>query len=234
MQIVDIKKFQALMYGIGEYYNREISEMLMEIYWEGLKQHEYEAVSRAAQLHMKNPEGGQFFPKLGDFNRHLTGSNQDKALQAWAKVDKAVRTIGPYRSVVFDDPVIHAVIADMGGWIGLGNCSEETEWPFRQNEFAKRYRGIMDRGGVESYLAKLTGIADMHNRTIGKQNEHETVLLGDQEKAMAILQNGASDDAKTQYCLLSERFKNPLKKTLGVVLPFPDKSVANRPDEGVG
>ena len=203
MQGSEINKFQALMYGVGEYYNREISDVLMDIYWEGLKQFPYESVSHAAQLHMKNPEGGQFFPKLGDFNRHLTGSSTDKALSAWVKVDKAVRTIGPFRSVVFDDPVIHAVISDMGGWIDFGNCNEEKDWQFKQIEFVKRYRGIADRGEAGQYPAKLTGISDMQNRAIGKENEKETVLLGERDLAIGVYENGNKEN-KTSVVLLSQ------------------------------
>lgn len=33
---------------------------------------------------------------------------------AWNKVDKAVRQVGAWTSVMFDDALIHRVISDMG------------------------------------------------------------------------------------------------------------------------
>lgn len=203
MQQSDFSKFAAMMLAVGEYYNRDISESLTRIYWQGLKQYDYQAISKAAQQHMANPDGGQFFPKIADFTRHIGGGNADRALIAWAKVDKAIRTVGDHRSVVFDDAIIHAVISDMGGWIDFGMCGLD-DWPFKQNEFLKRYRGYIERGDVGEYPAKLTGRADMHNRQLGLENEKETVLIGDQSKAIEVLQLGSDSSKRNPVTLLSD------------------------------
>ncbi len=55
----------------------------------------------------------------------LGGSTQDAALAAWSKVDRAVREVGPYQSVAFDDALIHRVLFEMGGWIPLGSKTED-------------------------------------------------------------------------------------------------------------
>jgi len=191
------------MMGVGEYYNREISEVLIDIYLEGLKHYDYETLSKAAQLHMSNPDTGQFFPKISDFVKHIGGGNSDKALEAWTKFDKAVRTVGPYRTVVFDDAIIHAVISDMGGWIEFGNKSLE-EWPFIRNEFVKRFHGYLLKGVPTDYPAKITGIADMHNQEIGIVNNKETVLIGHQQKALEVLRLGANSGVRNPVTLLSD------------------------------
>jgi hypothetical protein len=203
MQATEIDKFNALLLAIGEYYNREISAPLAQIYWEGLKRYDYPAISRAAQMHMANPDAGQFFPKIADFVRHISGGNADRALVAWAKVDKAVRTVGDHRSVVFDDPIIHSVIVDMGGWVGFGMC-EMDEWPFRQNEFVKRYRGYLERGDIGEYPAKLSGRHDAYNRQIGNEGDSETALIGDYSKAMEVLNTGSDSGKKNPVVLLSD------------------------------
>lgn len=206
MQSTEIQKFNALLLGIGEYYNRDISDALAQIYWNGLKQYDYAAVSRAAQQHMANPDGGQFFPKIADFTRHIGGGNADRALIAWAKVDKAVRTVGDHRSVVFDDALIHSVITDMGGWIGFGMGTLD-EWPFKQNEFVKRYRGYLERGEAGEYPAKLTGRHDAHNRQIGKEDDIETVLIGNQSKALDVFRMGGDSADKNPVRLLNDQIK---------------------------
>jgi len=203
MQSTEIDKFNVLLLAIGEYYNREITGALAQIYWEGLKRFDYQAISRATQMHMANPDAGQFFPKIADFVRHIGGGNADRSLIAWSKVDTAVRTIGDHRSVVFDDSIIHAVIADMGGWIGFG-MSDMSEWPFRQNEFVKRYRGYVERGDAGAYPAKLVGRADAHNRQIGKETDAETVLIGDQHRALDVLKLGDHGANRRRVKLLSE------------------------------
>lgn len=208
MQQAEYPKFFAMMYALGEYYGREISEPVIDLYLGGLKQYDYEAISRAAQMHMANPDAGQFFPKIADFVRHIGGGNADRALVAWAKVDKAVRTVGDHRSVVFDDALIHAVISDMGGWIGFGMGTLE-EWPFKQNEFVKRYRGYIERGDIGEYPGKLSGRHDAYNRQIGKENDKETVLLGDQSKAIQVLNLGSDSSQKNKPVLLTDAMKKP-------------------------
>ncbi|MBC7293083.1 MAG: hypothetical protein H5T84_03055, partial [Thermoleophilia bacterium] len=99
MRHEDKPQFAAMMNALAEYYNREISEGLMGMYWQGLEHHDLSAVREAMNRHMQNPESGQFFPKIADIARMLTGTSSDRALQAWAKVDQAVRRVGTYADV---------------------------------------------------------------------------------------------------------------------------------------
>lgn len=105
-----------------------------------MKPFDLAAVKDALNRHCVNPDNGQFMPKPADVVKLLQGSSQDGALVAWAKVDRAVRQVGTYSTVVFDDPIIHRVVQDMGGWVALGD-KREKEWPFVAKEFENRYRG---------------------------------------------------------------------------------------------
>lgn len=196
------QKFIEIMMGLGEYYGRTISEFLIDQYLDGLSEFSIDDIYKAVKLHMKNPDGGQYMPKISDIIRHLSGSNNDTALEAWTKVDRAVRTIGPNRSIVFDDAIIHVVISDMGGWIRFGEMDYD-QWPFTQNEFVKRYKNYANVGGCKKYLSKLLGIHDMHNRQIGKETSRETVLVGNQKEAMKVLAGGL-DKTHLDVKLLSE------------------------------
>lgn len=196
-----------ILAGLGEIYDKKISTNMADIYLDILRDFSYEDVARAASLHQRNPDGGRFFPKPADFMRHLTGGSQDKALLAWVKLDKAVRQVGPYRSVVFDDALIHAVVNDMGGWISIGNRDDE-QWPFVQNEFVKRYRAYTEKGALPPYVGKLTGIADAHNASKDLKCKDETVLLGDATLAMQVLKGGGAS-ISVGKTLLSE-LSNPV------------------------
>lgn len=176
------------MVALAEYYNREISEGLIGMYWQGLEHYDLAAIREALNRHMQNPDSGQFMPKIADISKMLGGSTQDAALRAWAKVDQAVRRVGTYADVAFDDPIIHRVLHDMGGWIALGTRSED-EWPFVAKEFENRYRGYRIQGGVKDYPTVLIGIAGAHNRKGG----HETqppMLIGDADTARAVMAGG--------------------------------------------
>lgn len=189
----DKPAFAHLIAMLGEYYGREISEGLIGMYWQGLEEYDIEAIRDALNRHMRNPDTGSFMPRIADITRMLHGSTQDSALRAWAKVDKAVRHVGTYQSVVFDDPLIHAVVQDMGGWVGLGSRTED-EWPFVAREFETRYRGYRVRLASRDYPRVLIGISEAHNARTGKAIQ-PPVLIGDQAAAQRVMAGGSSAPA---------------------------------------
>jgi len=197
MQENDKLKFAEIMTGIGELYNKTISKPFLSIFFEALKEHDIESVVSAISAHVRNAENGQFFPKPADIIRRISGTEKDAAQVAWAKVDKAVRCVGPYSTVVFDDEIIHRVIDDMGGWICLGEKTEK-DWPFIANEFRERYHGYKMRGKIDTYPRRLIGINDAENVCFGPEwygdrglPQPEPVLIGDAGKAVKILEEGS-------------------------------------------
>jgi hypothetical protein len=187
MEQRDIPKFSALMVGIGELYGKTISSQLTDIYWLAMKKYDLQDVQKAFNRHVNNPDGGQFFPKPADIVRLLEGSGETKALQAWAKVERAIIQVGRYQSVVFDDPLIHAVIEDMGGWIKLCTIKNE-DLPFRANEFQKRYMGFVLKN-PNRYPKYLCGISEQENAKNGFECA-APVLIGDADKAVEVIKSG--------------------------------------------
>lgn len=187
----DFKRFLSVLSGVADYYGKELSEMAIEVYWQGLEQYDLAAVEKALWAHTQNPDSGQFMPKIADVTKMLQGSTQDSALQAWSKVDRTVRTVGTHRSVVFEDPLIHRVIVEMGGWIQLGTKDDE-EWPFVRNEFVNRYRGYKTRGDVPEYPPVLIGIAEASNSMNNVAHNEPPMLIGDAQKAVRVLGHGSN------------------------------------------
>ena len=196
----DYERFLAILTGVSDYYGKDLSEGVISLYWQGLKQYDLQAVEKALWEHTQNPDSGQFMPKIADVTKMLQGRTQDQAAIAWAKVDKAVRHVGTYADVAFDDPIIHRVIADMGGWIWFGN-QKEDEWPFVAKNFENRYRGYKMRGEIPEYPKVLIGIANAYNqkegfktqgaRLIGNAQQAEKVMLGGTDQPLiAITQAG--------------------------------------------
>lgn len=183
----DSIRFAEIMSALAELYEMNLSETMMEIWFKSLAEFPIDSVAQAAFKYMKNPDIGRFKPKPADIVRMISGSTSDSACLAWTKVDKTIRTIGDYQTVVFDDPIIHQVITDMGGWIGFGDVKED-EWPFRAKEFQQRYRIHLNREvGVEA-PKQLSGQHALRQLREG-YDPPEPMLLGDKEKSRFILDN---------------------------------------------
>jgi Domain of unknown function (DUF6475) len=188
MQLEDEQKFVILITGIADYYAKELSVSAINLYWEGLRSYDFEAIERALWQHTQNPDSGQFMPKIADVTKVLQGRTEDQAQLAWSKVDRAVRQIGIYTDVAFDDPIIHRVVADMGGWVPM--CSHDDDgWPFVAKEFITRYRGFRISGQIPAYPKYLLGSASTHN-TAGGHGKPCVRLLGSQEAALQVIHGG--------------------------------------------
>lgn len=175
--------------GVYAFYGKQVSTFAVDVWWQALKLFGLQAVTDAFNRHLVNPDSGQFLPKPADIVRMLQGTTQDSAMIAWAKIDKAIRHVGPWRDVVFDDAFIHRVIHDMGGWTSLGTKSEK-EWPFVAREFENRYRGYKMRNEIPEYPPILIGSANAHNEKEGFSVQLPT-LIGNAEIAINIMRNGS-------------------------------------------
>jgi hypothetical protein len=174
---------------VAEQYGKTLSEGLKMLYWQGLESYDFDAVTEAMVRHLRNPDNGMFMPKIADFVKMMQGNTQDSALIAWSKVDKAVRTIGTWQSVVFDDPLIHVVLQDMGGWLSVG-MKKNDEWAFVAKEFENRYRGYKQRNENIDYLPVMIGRAEKENYVNGYHKSDNPILIGNKEQAIAVLKNG--------------------------------------------
>ncbi len=199
--------FFKLMHSLGEIYNKKMTEVLLDIYWNALLEFDFCEVAQAMSQHIKEADNGQFMPKPADIHRLLSGDSQTRALSAWTKVEKAFVRVGIYESVVFDDAKIHAVIHAMGGWTQLGLTSQR-EWPFKQQEFCKRYQGLL-HDDLKPYPAKLIGIIEHENMQKGFAYK-EPLLLGHQAQALRVYQGGC-DRLQLESRRLGKKIKSLAK-----------------------
>lgn len=188
MKTEDFEKFREGLAGIYGFYDKEINSFVLDIWWNALKPFDLAAIVQAFNRHVVNTEAGKWLPKPADIIRMLQGSTQDSAMMAWSKVDKAMRHRGPYVDVAFDDPIIHRVLHDMGGWIALSQKNED-EWPFVAKEFENRYRGFKERSEIPEYPPVLTGIANAYNRSKGQPLQPVT-MIGNPEECKRVINSG--------------------------------------------
>ena len=172
------------------FYRQEFNPLILSVWWSALKTYDEAAVADALSRHTVDPDKGQFCPRPADVVRLIQGGKLDASMLAWSKVERAIRSVGRYSSVVFDDPIIHAVVYDMGGWVKLCEITED-ELPFRAKEFETRYAGYRTRGRLETYPKHLTGEAEGHNRAGGYRVD-PPVMIGDHRACQIVFQGGAS------------------------------------------
>lgn len=194
MQPNDRQPFAQLLANVMAYYQRDASPFLLDVFWNGLSGHEFEDVQRAFELHAGNPDNGQFAPKLADIKKLIEGSTLTQGMRAWSKVETAVRSVGAYRSVAFDDPLIHVVITEMGGWVPLCRCAAE-DMPFKAREFERRYASYRLRREVPAFPPRLIGENEAENRLNGRVYEVRPVLIGTPERAALVMERGKAQPA---------------------------------------
>ena len=185
--------FSDMRADVMAYYGREVSPFLVSVFWDGLLRFELSDVQRAFSVHAQDPDRGQFPPRVADITRLLEGSTQTQGMRAWATVERALRSVGQYASVAFDDPLIHAVIDGMGGWVTLC-CTQAEELPYRARDFERSYAAYRLRREVPRYPPHLIGKAESENRQLGYAIA-PPILIGDPARAQRVMELGRTTSA---------------------------------------
>jgi len=187
-------EFSVLLQKIYSYYGRDLSPQIAGMWWSSLKNIELSVIKKALNEHVRTPVSGSFIPKIADMVLILIGTNTDRSLIAWGKVMEAMQLIGAYKSVVFDDPAIHAAIEDHGGWPKM--CRTETkDLSYLQHRFCASHKAYTGRKTF-AYPHLLAGDSDLKRFGF----EVVPVLIGDPSDAAMVYQSGARG-AKTQMTI---------------------------------
>ncbi|CAL7964448.1 conserved hypothetical protein [Gammaproteobacteria bacterium] len=178
----DLQNFMKLIVVIiSGTYNKQFTPVEIEVYWRALKTFSFEDVRAAVDNHIQNPDGGQFLPNPADIIRAIR-SNSQQAL-AWKKTLYAMRSVGRYESVGFDDALIHLTVKSMSSWPKL--CStNDRQLPFVEKEFQKRYWEYSVKNPL-CHPKYLKGIVEMLSGRVSSP-----VLIGDVIKAKRVIATG--------------------------------------------
>ncbi|WP_372809348.1 DUF6475 domain-containing protein [Litorivivens sp.] len=187
----DKREFAEIMHGTMAVYAKDVSKPLIRVYWSALERFDMGAVRKAFSAWIQNADTGQFAPKPADIIRMIEGSTGDRAMQAWSLVNKSIRMIGHYRSVAFDDAIIHRVIDDMGGWVKLASSPTEKDLEFRGHEFVKRYRAFSLAGDIPEYPPYLVGATEAQNGASGVRGDEGIKMIGDLDKAVQVVKGSS-------------------------------------------
>jgi uncharacterized protein (DUF736 family) len=185
------EEFRALLKSLGEVWGEAVSAERGLLYFGALADHSIDAVRAAILVAIKTKT---FFPKPAELRQIIEGSSDDRALTAWTRVETAIKSLGTYQSVTFDDPILHATLWQMGGW---GNAwawdrLDERDYGFKRLEFTRLY-GHFLRVGAPRVIAYLAGQHESENRerqamwTHALEHADEIHRIGDVGESVGIL-----------------------------------------------
>lgn len=176
----DKTRLAALVSNTLTFYGRPVSDFAHSVWTAACDPFTYAEVAEALTRHATDPERGAFCPMPADVVRQLAGTRADRSLLAWNQALEAVRSVGSWGSVVFSDKLIHAVIADMGGWLAF--CALPTDdMPFNQRRFAELYRAYAAAPDLVSAPPQLIGQHDANNARFGISSL-PTLIGNDEDK----------------------------------------------------
>ena len=165
--------------------NQPPSAAKIEFYFKALSDLTIDEVESGA-LHVANTKTIKVFPTPAEIREAVKGKPEDQAVIAADKIQNALRGVGGYASVCFDDPIIHLIIQNYGGWDKLSDITQD-EWKWLRKEFEKHYKVYAVRAVSLTVIPeRLAGIHEMINAA--KQlpwPDENTVYIGDQQKALA-------------------------------------------------
>jgi hypothetical protein len=165
MKHEDKAEFLALLTGALSFYRQDVSEFAVSVWWEACKGYSIEQVRKALTAHAMDAERGRFPPMPADIVKALHGTQTDRSLVAWGRVNRAMSEVGMYQSPDFGDKATHSAIVDMGGWPALCQASMD-ELPFMQRRFCELYRAYTARP-EEAHAERLIGLHEQTNSGAG-------------------------------------------------------------------
>ncbi len=187
MQDKDKPRFATLMKVLAETYpNQPVSKERIEIYFRVLENFTIEQVESGSYQLLKTRKTTTTFPVPGEIIECISDGDS-RALLALKKAEDAIERHGSYTSVIFDDPVIHMVIAAMGGWPRFCRPSaygDDQDWQWKQKEFIKLYETYAKNPRADIPL-QLSGICDTYNTANGfGAFLSKPAIVGDERKTI--------------------------------------------------
>ena len=182
MVLNDLERFTNIISGLYAYCNKsKPADIVLDMYYEGLRDFTIEQVQQAVTSAVKARKYTNV-PQIGELREIVEGKASDKALLAFEKVRNAIAQHGSYTTVIFDDPIITAIIegvqADgVSGWQGL--CMMDLEklgwWG---KDFVKHYVVLSEN--PPKYTKKLLGRHDSESQSMGRK----PVVIGDPKRVL--------------------------------------------------
>ncbi len=164
----DKVQFAAIMRGLSEVYNKEISKQALALHFKVLEAFSIEEIQAAAVAILANRKFTSM-PVPADFLEYLGGGSvEDQGMVQAGLVLQAIGRHGGYASVCFDDATTQAVIVQSyGGWGQM--CAELDLRPVMK---------LKSQVGMVKVLPPGSGISYGHMYTTLRETKIATLPVG--------------------------------------------------------
>ncbi len=146
----DRPNFLAALNAMAIAFTIELSPERIDVYWGDLKDLPLGAVVKACE-HLRR--SSVHFPRIAEIRNLIASRAEDDASEKWAQCTEMLRDC---TNAKHPDPVVNAVIRQMGGWVHLGrDVKAESLHTWKAKEFRELYRDALDlaarheRAGIE-------------------------------------------------------------------------------------
>lgn len=196
----DKKVFAEMWSAVREdVYGKPVSNTALSLIFNSMQRFDIQDIQRGIEAHINDTENGQFPITPTHVIANIEGRAQERGAVAWRKLVDAVKQIGPYEDVVFDDAAIHSIIHGEGGWQHICTYSDD-DMKFFQARFIKQYTSLVSRRDFD-YPRVLKGITNLENegQTYADGTPFEKakpVSIGNVEQARLVYKGGT--DKKTE------------------------------------
>lgn len=186
----DRDRFEVMLLGLAEIFDKQLSEGQINLYYLALEDMDIEDVMQAGNILARSVK---FFPKPVEFRESMAINTDDLAAIAYGRFFKALIRTDHHKTLIFDDPIIHAVVENLGGWNEeLYNkwATIETEVWLRK-DFERLYQTYAKSGVPSNTPERLIGAYELHNEGRWDWATGQPVLVGSKESP--VLQKALAD-----------------------------------------
>lgn len=150
MQQSDFQRFRAVLAGMAELYQRELSNPLLDVYWLALRSWTLADFESAAAHLMAT---ATFMPRPSDFNA-LKKAGEPTAGEAWTDV---LEYCSNKRKIAPDGRTLRAANA-VGGYYTIRMANIETALPHIERRFKEAYEELSDVEETREALPEITQV----------------------------------------------------------------------------
>lgn len=156
MQQSDFQRFKAVMAGMGELYQRDVSGPLLDVYWLALRNWDLSDFEQAASHLLQQ---AQFMPRPADFTA-LQKAARPTYGEAWLKAVNNAGSAIVCGQVTFGkscgDPLIDRAVHAIGGY-GVIAMTDRDKLCFVEKRFAEHYESMQDAEDVREAVPQIAG-----------------------------------------------------------------------------
>lgn len=194
----DRKRFAEMWAGTRvEIYDKPVTAEGIEMVFRALSRFTIEQVEHGITLHLNDTQNGQFPITPTHVVAQIEGRADERSGAAWSKLYKAIGSVGGYSDVVFDDPIIHSVVENEGGWQHICLMTED-DCKYMQARFMKQYAALVSKSGQFKFPKVLAGSINL-SRKANNLELDPPQTVGDIKLCRAVYRGGESKSLEINH-----------------------------------